>query len=152
MVKRWQFDWTTSMNYEISRKFFPKVNRERQRQTRTKSRKNLQLLAQAATGHGLFAGQLSKWHDMPATCQLCESREAIETSWHIWHECEALEVEQLQRVAAQGPPEATEQSASDKQDQDQIIAYFRLDRIADLMERNSMTIETLKELRERESQ
>ncbi len=59
------------------------------------STKELTTLFQAVTGHGLFAGHLSRWREsLPSTCKLCG--EMGETSNHLWGECPALELERTQ--------------------------------------------------------
>ncbi len=59
------------------------------------STKELTTLTQAATGHGLFAGHLSRWREsLLPTCKLC--RETEETSLHLWGECPALGLERTQ--------------------------------------------------------
>ena len=53
------------------------------------STNELTTLVQAATGHGLFVGHLSKWREsLPSTCKLCGEME--ETLLHLWGECPAL--------------------------------------------------------------
>ncbi len=59
------------------------------------STKELTTLIQAATGHGLFAGHLSRWREsLPSTCKLCGETE--ETPLHLWGKCPALELERTQ--------------------------------------------------------
>ncbi len=59
------------------------------------STKELTTLIPAATGHGLFAGHLSRWREsLPSTCKLCGETE--ETPLHLWGKCPALELERTQ--------------------------------------------------------
>ncbi len=59
------------------------------------STKELTTLIQVATGHSLFAGHLSRWREfLLSTCKLCGETE--ETSFHLWGECPALELERTQ--------------------------------------------------------
>ena len=54
------------------------------------SKRNLGVIFQAITGHGLFGHHISKWkNDIDQTCQGCLEEE-METAWQLWSECPAL--------------------------------------------------------------
>ena len=47
------------------------------------------------SGHGLFRGHVGHWKELlDPTCTLCG--EDVETPWHLWKECPALELERMQ--------------------------------------------------------
>ena len=53
-------------------------------------KKNLGIIFQAITGHGLFGHHIKKWKkDVNQTCQ-CSLEEDMETAWHLWSECPGL--------------------------------------------------------------
>ena len=85
---RWQDRWTVERTCRNTRSLLPKVDSKRSALGKS-GRHKLNLICQAVTGHGLFAGHLAKWRDMESTCKLCE--EEVETSAHLWHNCPALE-------------------------------------------------------------
>ena len=54
------------------------------------TKKNLGMIFQAITGHGLFGHHIRKWKkDSDQTCYCC-LEEDMETAWHLWSECPAL--------------------------------------------------------------
>ena len=52
--------------------------------------KNLGIVFQPITGHGLFGHHIGKWKkDINQRCQCC-LEEDMETAWHLWSECPKL--------------------------------------------------------------
>ncbi len=96
--------------------------------------KELTTLIQAATGHGLLAGHLSRWRgSLPLTCKL--SREAEEASLHLWGECPALELERFLLPSMGG--------GRNKNPHRTILGFFKHERVRGLMEENSDWLEVL---------
>ncbi len=89
--KRQQW-WQTIPLCGIAKAFFAVPTTQHRNFLKWMSTKEPTTLIQAATGHGLFAGQWSRWREsLPSTCKLCGETE--ETSLHLWGECPALELE-----------------------------------------------------------
>ncbi len=54
----------------------------------------LSLLTQVVSGHGPFRGYVGHWREeMQPCCSLC--LEDVETAWHLWKDCPALELERV---------------------------------------------------------
>ena len=87
-AKTWQARWQNHMG--AARKFIQEVNPNKMKYMKKMSKKNLGIIFQAITGHGLFGHHISKWkNDVDQTCQGCLEEE-METAWHLWSECPAL--------------------------------------------------------------
>ena len=92
--RKWQQWWQTIPQCGTAKTFFVVPTTQHRNFTKGMSTKELTTLTQAATGHGLFAGHLSRWREsLPLTCKLC--RETEEMSLHLWGECPALELERM---------------------------------------------------------
>ena len=128
-LKKWQRQWNTEPTCRNTRAILPTVDERRFRVGRI-TRQKLNLICQAVTGHGLFAGHLSKWRSIEEKCKLCE--EEAETSAHLWLRCPALEVrrraiqEDISGVALLG----------------EIYNFFTSDQIAELMVSNEDQLTT----------
>ena len=87
-AKAWQTRW---QNYNgAAKKFIQVINPNKMKYIKKMSKKNLGVIFQAITGHGLFGHYISKWKkDIDQTCQCCLEEE-METAWHLWSECPAL--------------------------------------------------------------
>ena len=89
-IKQWQHNWDATTSYRISKLFYPLV-RESKSMVRMKI-KDLQVVAQVATGHGLFKEHISHWENIEnGQCAICG--EADENSWHLWEWCPGLDIE-----------------------------------------------------------
>lgn len=117
-MAEWQKRWDQSVDCRQSKKFFPAVNGKKIRKLSKWSRKNLNLLVQAGTGHALVAYHTVKWVDGDKTCKLCLEEE--ETTEHLYFECPALE---LKRRTIMGSTMSTEEKLRD---------FFSLKVIVDL--------------------
>ncbi len=86
---KWQQWWQTIPQCGTAKSFFAVPTTQHRKFIKWMSTKELTTLTQAATGHGLFAGHLSRWREsLPSTCKMCGETE--ETSLHLWGECPAL--------------------------------------------------------------
>ena len=87
-AKIWQTRWQNHTG--AAKKFIREVNPNKMKFMKKMSKKNLGVIFQAITGHGLFGHHISKWkNDIDQTCQCCLEEE-METAWHLWSECPAL--------------------------------------------------------------
>ncbi|CAB4045830.1 Retrovirus-related Pol poly from type-1 retrotransposable element R1, partial [Paramuricea clavata] len=84
--RKWQVQWNCIEGHVVSKNFFPIIDRNRFHHMKTMKKSQLTLIAQAATGHGLFARHLCHWLPITDECRLCGKSK--ESSWHLWHECE----------------------------------------------------------------
>ena len=56
---------------------------------------DLSLLSQVVSGHGPSRGHVGHWREeVRPCCSLC--LEDVETAWHLWSDCPALELERKQ--------------------------------------------------------
>ncbi len=86
-IKLWQESWDDLTDCKISRLFMPTVAIKKH-MTR-KNVKELQMLSQIMTGHGLFKRHMRHWICLEDyQCELCG--EAPEDSWHLWRYCPML--------------------------------------------------------------
>jgi ribonuclease HI len=85
---RWQKRWEACEGRRVTKHFFPLVDRKKWKRLVRLSRRDINLLLQAGTGHGLFRGHLAKWMEVDAECQLC--LEDDEKADHLWEGCPAL--------------------------------------------------------------
>ena len=87
-AKEWQNRW---QNHKCAaNNFIQVVNPKKIKYMKKMSKKNLGVIFQAITGHGLFGHHISKWkNDIDQTCQ-CRLEEEVETAWHLCSECPAL--------------------------------------------------------------
>ena len=89
----WQRQWEAETKCTHTREMFPTVNRGKLKQLLRMNRKQLAILIEAATGHGLVAYHLAHWKSsVDPTCKLC--LEDDEKFTHLLHECPALWREQ----------------------------------------------------------
>ena len=87
-AKVWQTRWQNYMG--AAKKFIQEINPNNMKYIKNMSKKNLGIIFQAITGHGLFGHHISKWKkDIDQTCQCCLEEE-METAWHLWSEGPAL--------------------------------------------------------------
>ncbi len=106
---------------------FPKVSANKIKKVTKLSGEELNLLIQAATGHGLFAAHLAKWiEEMDPLCKLC--LEGEETSTHLWEECPALWWERQDRQT---------ETTRAKSHELEIIKFFRTQSVRETMSLNS---------------
>ncbi len=86
-VNTWQREWENRTSCRISKKFLPSVVDRKVITSRPV--KDLQILAQVMTGHGLYKSHLRHWSDIrDHSCSLCG--EDWEDSWHLWEMCPRL--------------------------------------------------------------
>ena len=90
----WQTRWDGSAMSKHTREILPKVDHRRLKVCRKLSNKDLTLLSQTVTGHGLFKAHLKHWNDLETECELCLEDE--ETAVHWWRDCPALEYHRQQ--------------------------------------------------------
>ncbi len=91
-LSKWQSDWENQVDCRISKLFMPVVNKAYKMHTMTV--RDLQLLSQIVTGHGLFKRHLRHWNTLESyQCSLCG--EAEEDSWHLWAYCPAVSSDRL---------------------------------------------------------
>ena len=92
--EEWQQIWQTIPQCGTAKSFFAVLTTQHRKFIKWMSTKEPTTLIQAATGHGLFAGHLSRWREsLPSTCKLCGKAE--ETLLHLFGECPALELERF---------------------------------------------------------
>ena len=98
------------------------VNPNKIKHMKKMTKKNLGIIFQAKTGHGLFGHHISKWKkkDIDQTCQCC-LEEDMETARHLWSECPA--------------PTSKKQSTSQGKDgpMDVEIQFFETEPVRELM-------------------
>ena len=85
-AKNWQSRWQSHMG--AAKNFIQVVNPNKIKYMKKMSKKNLGIIFQAITGHGLFGHHVRKWKkDVDqTTCQCC-LEEDMETPWQLWSEC-----------------------------------------------------------------
>ena len=94
-TKIWQARWRDTKGCEAAKSILPTVSEGvRHRKVRLLGRNSLNTLIQGVTGHGMFAGHLSKWRDIRPECSLCG--EDAETASHLFHHCPALQQDRMQ--------------------------------------------------------
>ncbi len=101
--QEWQQIWQSLQQCGIAKSFFAAPTTQHRRFIKWMSTKEFTTIKQAVTGHGFFAGHLSRWREsLLLTYKLC--RETEGTSLHLWGKCPALELErtQLSRVGSDG--------------------------------------------------
>ena len=87
-AKEWQIRWQNHMG--AAKNFIQVVDSNKIKYMNKMSKKNLGVIFQAITGHGLFSHHIRKWEkDTDQTCQCCLEKE-METAWHLWSEGPAL--------------------------------------------------------------
>ncbi len=80
---KWQQWWRMISQCGTAKSFFAAPTTQHRKFIKWMSTKELTALIQAATGHGLFAGYLSRWREsLSLTCKHCGETE--ETSLHLW--------------------------------------------------------------------
>ena len=88
IAKNWQLRWQSHMG--AAKNFIQVVNPNKIKYMKKMSKKNLGVILQSITGHGLFGHHIRKWKkDIYQICQCCLEEE-METAWHLWSECPAL--------------------------------------------------------------
>ena len=93
--KKWQEIWSNTVDCKISRLFCPIVDMKGWKKNILLSRRRIRKLFQVVTGHGPFGRHLAKWKtNVQARCSFCAKAE--ETSWHLWSDCPALELQRRQ--------------------------------------------------------
>ena len=123
--KRWSDDGPT-----YAKKFDLDVNPEKMKYIKKISQKNLGILVQAVSNHGLFGQHLSHWNkDLDSTCQCCLEDE--ETSYHLWNECPALERER----------ERHHQMVNEIPKEVVLVKYFKLDPITEVLKERSIYLQ-----------
>ncbi len=131
--RKWQQWWQTIPQCGTAKSFFAAPTTQHRRSIKGMSTKELTTLIQAATGHGLFAGHLSRWREsLPSTCKLCGETE--ETSLHLWGECPALELERFQLSSFRI-------GGRNKTPHHLILDFFQHEKIRGLMNTNSEWLE-----------
>ena len=96
---KWQEIWGRGTGCKHTRQFLAKVGAQgsAKKLTRNFNHKKLGLLTQVVSGHGPFGGHVGHWNEkIDPTCSLCE--EGVETPWHLWSECPALELERREVI------------------------------------------------------
>ncbi len=89
-LTKWQTIWENKSDCINSRLFYPLVGEKKL--TNKLTVKELQLLGQVITGHGLFKKHLRHWIEMENhNCGLCG--EDYESSWHLWNLCPGTKIE-----------------------------------------------------------
>ena len=91
---RWQKTWSNSTSAKHTRLFLPANGTltSVSRLTALLGKSNLSLLTQVVSGHGPFRGHVGHWREKERPCcSLC--LEDVETAWHLWTDCPALELE-----------------------------------------------------------
>ncbi len=130
---KWQQWWKTIPQCGTAKVFFAAPTTQHRKFIKWMSTNELTTLIQAATGHGLFAGHLSRWKELlPSTCKLCG--EAEETSLHLWGECPALELERIQLSSLRT-------GGRNKTPHHLILDFFQHEKIRGLMNTNSEWLE-----------
>ncbi len=130
---KWQQWWQTIPQCGIAKSFFVVPTTQHRKFIKWMSTKKLTTLIQAVTGHGLFAGHLSRWREsLPSTCKLCG--ETGETSLHLWGECPALELERTQWSSLRT-------GGRSKTPHRLILDFFEHEKIRGLMNMNSEWLE-----------
>ena len=120
-AKVWQTRWQNHKG--AARKFIQVVNPNKMKYMKKMSKKNLGVIVQAITGHGLFGHHISKWkNDVDQTCQCCLEEE-LETARHLWSECPALT--SMKQSLQQGRDVPTEVV---------VLQFFKTEPVRELME------------------
>ena len=71
-VPNWQQWWKTIPHCGTAKALFAAPTTQHRKFIKWMSTNELTTLVQAVTGHGLFAGHLSRWREsLPSTCKLC---------------------------------------------------------------------------------
>ena len=85
----WQTRWKNDELCRQTKSFIPYVNRKKTKKIINRSRRDLNLITQACTGHALVAHHVGKWVEgVEDECEMC--MEAEETTAHLFFECPAL--------------------------------------------------------------
>ncbi len=130
---KWQQWWQTIPQCGTAKSFFVAPTTLHRKFIKGMSTNELTTLIQAATGHGLFAGHLSRWREsLPSTCKLCGETE--ETALHLWGECPALELERFQLSSLRT-------GGRNKTPHHLILDFFQHEKIRGLMTTNSEWLE-----------
>ena len=126
-AKIWQTRWQNHLG--AARKFIQVVNPNKMKYMKKMSKKNLGVVLQAITGHGLFGHHISKWkNDVDQTCQGCLEEE-VETAWHLWSECPALtSMKQSLQQGKDVPMEVV------------VLQFFKTEPVKELMETRAKSL------------
>ena len=87
--RKWQEEWDGEKACRQTKLFFPRVGEKITKLTSVHSKRNLNLLVQAGTGHALVAHHLGQWQEMQDQCKMC--LEDYETTEHLFFECPAMQ-------------------------------------------------------------
>ncbi len=128
-LSKWQSRWEAQDDCKISKLFMPAVSTAFKVTTMTI--RELQLLSQIVTGHGLFKRHLRHWNDMEShQCSLCG--EAEEDSWHLWAYCPIMESDRSVTLKNIESGMSIEKG---------LIRFFQSNRMKELFARNEALIE-----------
>jgi len=94
-IKAWREEWLKYPLAKITKNFIEVTGFNNCKKLSTRCGAEINLLCQAMSGHGLFRGHVGHWkEELDPTCTLCG--EDVETPWHLWKDCPALELERRQ--------------------------------------------------------
>ena len=127
IIKQWQERWDL-INHETARKFYRNVSLDKPLTDKRITNRDLGLIYQVVSGHGLFGKHLSKWRkNIDITCQWCNEEE--ETSWHVWRECVALERLRF---------ETTSKGINSLEEQ--ILTFFKADQVGEVLRQRGTSL------------
>ena len=127
ITKKWQERWET-FDHETARKFYREVSLEKPQTEKRITNRDLGILYQVVSGHGLFGEHLSKWRkNIDTNCQWCLEEE--ETSWHVWRECVALEGLRSE-ITSNGTDSLEEQ----------ILKFFKTDQVWEVLKQRGISL------------
>ena len=126
---RWNRLLNDKRDCRISRLFYPTVGRYNNIHM---SVRDLNMLTQIVTGHGIFRRHIGHWTEMEDTlCQLCGEEQ--EDSWHLWQYCPSLAMERREafyRLESGAGYEKT------------LLNFFQCGKIVSLRARNEAELES----------
>jgi len=126
-LNTWQRRWSNDVKCNQTKAFFPRPEYKISKLV-TRTRKELNLLVQAGTGHALVGYHVGKWvNSVQKQCLLCNETE--ETTMHLFRECPALELLRRQWDSLEGTYEW------------KLLWYFKQPGVQDVLERRSEAIQ-----------
>ncbi len=126
----WQQRWSALSSCKITKWFLPDVNHSGKNTVKKLSKRELNVVVQATSGHGLFRSHLGKWvEDIDVTCPLC--LEGEEEPLHLWSDCPALSYERWEKARKSKEGEVILP----------ILKFFSSGRINRLMKKNAQLLE-----------